>query len=270
MVVLTGTILVLSLVFGAWVLILSGRTPEAAGVGLIAGAAIAWAAWKLQRAISQSHWQYCALHETSQRSEQGAIDMLGNIIDCVEGRDRYWKGHSDSVGRLAEQMARKLNQPDQWCRMLGLAGKLHDVGKLGLPQIAQDRRFGQEEFRLIAHHSQLSHDMLEPLESLQPVLPAIRHHHERANGTGYPDELAGENVPLGARILAVADAYDAMIHDRPHRPAMMPHQAVAELERCTPAGYDSRCVTALMGVLNLVKIDLPVQGPAPALQNVAV
>ena len=107
------------------------------------------------------------------------------------------------------------------------------------------------EFRTIQKHSEVSYEILKPLESLREVLPAIRYHHERMNGTGYPAGIREEEIPLGARILAVADAYDAMTHDRPHRSAMTPLAAMKELDRCTPHGYDRTCVDALAGMMHL-------------------
>jgi HD-GYP domain-containing protein (c-di-GMP phosphodiesterase class II) len=90
---------------------------------------------------------------------------------------------------------------------------------------------------------------------LAGVLPAIRAHHERLNGTGYPAGLAGDEIPLGARILAVADAYEAMTHDRPHRPAVSPLIAMRELRRCCPSGFDPQCVEALAHVLNVPALE---------------
>ena len=104
--------------------------------------------------------------------------------------------------------------------------------------------------RTVREHSDISYEVLKPLAMLAPVLPAIRHHHERTNGTGYPAALAGDAIPLEARILAVADAYDAMTHDRPHRQALSSLVALRELRRCCPSGYDSRCVEALAEVLH--------------------
>jgi len=143
--------------------------------------------------------------------------------------------------------------------LMNLAGRLHDIGMLAVPQsiVAQRSTLGAEAFRSIKEHPSISWEALKPLELLEEVLPAIRHHHERMNGTGYPSGLSGEEIPLTARILAVADAYDAMTHDRPHRGAVTPLSAVHELRRCAPEGYAPRCVEALADVLHLPALEGP-------------
>ena len=141
--------------------------------------------------------------------------------------------------------------------MLELAGQLHDIGLLAVPEtiIQSYARFGVEEFRSVQKHSEASYEVLKPLEMLADVLPAVRYHHERLNGTGYPAGLKEGQVPLGARILAVADSYDAMTHDRPHRAAMSPLVAMRELQRCCPSGYDPECVEALAEIMNIPALE---------------
>lgn len=187
------------------------------------------------------------------KSEQHCVEVLRRIIRLVEARDHYWRGHSEHVARLAGQIAENLGLPPEQCRRLTLAGQLHDIGLLAMPDglMTSRQSFGVDELRCVMRHSVVSYEVLKPLELLRDILPLVRHHHERLNGTGYPDGLRGDDIPLGARILAVADAYDAMTHDRPYRDAMTPVQAVSELRRCTPAGYDGKCVAALAKILGL-------------------
>jgi len=251
MILVSSGSLVLLMMFGGWALVLSGQALQALGGGLIAGLAIAWAVWRVHRALTRSHGEYCALHDASRRSEEHCVQVLRRIVHFVEDSDRYWSGHSNNVGRLAEQIARTLGLKDPQCELLNMAGQLHDIGMLGIPDAANAGKFGCDQFRQMTRHSEISYEMLEPLESLQPILLAVRHHHERMNGTGYPDGLAGEDIPLEARILAVADAYDAMTHDRPYRGAMTDQQAMNELKRCSPGGYDPRCVGALAQILHM-------------------
>jgi HD-GYP domain-containing protein (c-di-GMP phosphodiesterase class II) len=153
-------------------------------------------------------------------------------------------------------IARQLGMSGSEVEQIILAGELHDIGLLAVPEsvILNHSRFGIDDFRCVQTHSVASHDVLKPLEMLGEVLPAIRAHHEKFNGTGYPDGLKGESIPLGGRILAVADAYDAMTHDRPHRQAMSPMIALRELRRCTPAGFDPDCVNALAEGLRIPTI----------------
>jgi HD-GYP domain-containing protein (c-di-GMP phosphodiesterase class II) len=204
------------------------------------------------------------LRSSAYEAERHYIDVLGRIVKIVEARGMHWSGHSARVGKLAEQIARRRGMDQNAATMMNLAGQLHDIGLLAVPDavLHQHTNFGSEAFGSVQRHSEASFEVLRPLESLASVLPAIRHHHERMNGTGYPMGLTGENIPLGARILAVADAYDAMTHDRPHRSALTPYRAMQELRRCTPAGFDETCVDALAEVVNLPRLKELLAGAA--------
>ncbi len=217
-------------------------------VGVGAGMVI-----QIQRALSRLGTQSKLVRHSASVAEKHYIDVLGRIVKVVESRDRYWAGHSHNVGRLAGLIARQLGLEEFQCEQMVLAGELHDIGLLAVPEsvMLNHSRFGVEDFRCVQTHSAISHDVLKPLEMLAGILPAIRAHHEKLNGTGYPDGLKGDCIPLGGRILAVADAYDAMTHDRPHRQAMSPVTALRELRRCSPAGFDPACVEALAGALNV-------------------
>lgn len=190
-------------------------------------------------------------------AERHYIDVLWRIVRFVEARDKYTKGHSERVGRLGEQMAGKMGLPPRRCALMHHAGRLHDIGMIAIPEQILSARSGMgvQGFRTIQKHSQIGYEVLKPLQCLAEVLPAIRYHHERMNGTGYPAGLRGEQIPLEARLLAVADAYDAMTHDRPHRAAMTPLAAMKELRRCCPSGYDADCVAALADLVHLPKLE---------------
>ena len=222
-------------------------------IAVIAGATI----FEVRRAARDLHGQSRSARKGAAEAERHYVDVLRKIISFVEGRECYWRGHSKSVGRLAREIARRMNLPEELCQKLELAGQLHDIGLLAIPEvfISGAEGFGIDEFRSLQKHSEASHEVLRPLLMLADVLPAIRAHHERMNGTGYPDGLAGEDIPLGGRILAVADSYDAMTHDRPGRSAMSPLAAMRELGRCSPAGYDPACVEALAEVLNVPALE---------------
>jgi HD-GYP domain-containing protein (c-di-GMP phosphodiesterase class II) len=206
------------------------------------------------------HWSLRMLSNHSEGLSQAAaiaeehyIDVLLRIVRSVEARDKYSIGHSERVGNLAGKMAEEMGLPDHEVRQLGIAGQLHDIGMVAIPEhiVVGRAKMGTQGFRTIKTHSQIGYDVLMPLKSISSVLDATRYHHERMNGTGYPQGLRGEEIPLCARIVAVADAYDAMTHDRPQRLALSSFAAVRELRRCTPAGYDSDCVKALAECLNL-------------------
>ena len=226
-----------------------------------------------------AHWaakhygrQSQTLRKAAILAEQHYINALRQIVRIVEGRDPYTRGHSERVAMLAERIARQLDLPSQRCEQLRLAGQLHDIGLLAVSDNVLRKKggFSAGEYKSVQRHSVVSYDLLQPMESLAEVLFAIRHHHERLNGTGYPDGLSGEEILLEARILAVADSYEAMTHDRPHRPAMAPLSAMQELRRCAPSGYDVRCVEALAEIVHLGELQeimslveaTPAQAPA--------
>jgi len=235
-------------------------------LGMAAGGLVAAVAALLVFEVRKA---VAALGQESRRARLGAaeaerhyVQVLRRIISYVEARDKYWRGHSENVGRLARRIARQMGLPKQTCSLLELAGQLHDIGLLAVPEsvVKGFSRFGVEEYQSVQKHSEASYEVLRPLEMLAEVLPAIRHHHERINGTGYPAGLKGEQIPLAGRILAVADAYDAMTHDRPHRGAMTPLAAMRELRRCSPSGFDSRCVEALGEVMNMPALEEAIGG----------
>jgi HD-GYP domain-containing protein (c-di-GMP phosphodiesterase class II) len=196
------------------------------------------------------------LLQASRQAQLHYIDVLKRIVRFSEIREGYDGGRSERIARLCCQMGEKMGLEEEKIEQLSVAGWLHDIGLLAVPEqvLHKATRLSGDEFRSVKRHAETSYEVLEPLDMLRDVLPAIRHHHERANGTGYPDGLRGEAIPLEARILAVADTYDALTHDRPHRPAMSSYDAVKELQRCSPAGFDPDCVEALAEVVNLPQL----------------
>ncbi len=194
-----------------------------------------------------------SLQQAATEAERHYIDVMRRLVKYVEARNKYTTGHSDRVGVLAEKIGREMGFGQEMCQSLNLAGQLHDIGMLAIPEHILHRRteLGVDAFRCVMEHPEIAFEVLKPLKSLADILPAIRHHHERMNGTGYPSGLSDAGIPVEARILAVADSYDAMTNDRANRPAMTPLQAIMELRRCTPAGYDPDCVDALGKVMNL-------------------
>jgi HD-GYP domain-containing protein (c-di-GMP phosphodiesterase class II) len=205
------------------------------------------------RELSQRHE---ALHQASIQAEHHYFKVLRRIVAAVEAREPYTRGRSKRIAFLARRIAEKLGLATGQCHLIYLAAQVHDIGLLAVPDhiLNKPSRLGSEEFRAVQRHAEASYRILQPLASLQDILQAVRYHHERMNGTGYPHQLAGETIPLTARILAVADAYDAMTHDRPHRPALPAIEALNELRRCSPAGYDSQCVEAIEEVMNMRRL----------------
>jgi HD-GYP domain-containing protein (c-di-GMP phosphodiesterase class II) len=226
--------------------------------------------YQVHRAVARLRDQSSAIRSAAVEAEEHYADVLAKMVQFAEARDPYLQGHSHRIGELARKMGARMGMAKEQTDLLALAGKLHDVGLLAVPSgtLGEARRISAESFRSIKEHSRIGYEILKPLSSLQDALLAVRHHHERMNGTGYPDGLIGSNIPREARILAVADSYDAMTHDRPHRSAISPADAIRELRRCCPAGYDPLCVDALTQVAQesefvgaLVSAD---QGPSAA------
>ena len=225
----------------------------AAAIAAVAGLLL----YTVHQAFTHMHAHSGRLATSAGEAERHYVEVLRRIVKIVEARGEHWSGHSERVGQLARRMSVKIGLEADLAEQMGLAGELHDIGLLAVSEalLAQHGNFGSEAFDSVQKHSEASFELLRPLESLARVLPAIRHHHERMNGTGYPHGLGGQKVPMEARILAVADAYDAMTHDRPHRSALSPFQAMQELRRCTPDGFDGACVDALAAVVNLPKLE---------------
>lgn len=175
------------------------------------------------------------------------------VLDLAEAVDLRFSGsarHSETVGRYAAMMATELGLSEQQVERVRLAGMLHDVGKVGVPDgiLSKPDKLTDEEFQIIKRHPELGAQILE-----HPVLADVREwvysHHERPDGGGYPRGLAGEALSLEAKILAVADSYEAMTSDRAYRASIGPVAARAELERCAETQFDPRVVAALLAVL---------------------
>jgi len=185
------------------------------------------------------------------REEAALIGMTEALVTLVEARDHPTGHHAHQVSDLVFQLAFALGVPATEAQMLALAGRLHDVGKIAVPDIVLQKpaALTEEEYALMRTHAVVGADVVNHIPALRPLAPVIRAHHERWDGQGYPDHLAGEAIPFGARILMVADAYLAMIVDRPYRNACAPSDALAELRRCERSQFDPQVVETLAFLL---------------------
>ena len=168
------------------------------------------------------------------------ISSMTSLVNTLEAKDPYTKGHSLRVCEISVKIAEHIYGVSKESREVELAGKLHDIGKVGVREVVLDKpgRLTEEEFYHIKEHPVIGERILIPIDRLKPITKVIRHHHERFNGTGYPDGLTGEEIPLGSRILTIADSYDAMISARPYRPSMAPENAAEEIKKCLGTQYD--------------------------------
>jgi diguanylate cyclase (GGDEF)-like protein/putative nucleotidyltransferase with HDIG domain len=177
---------------------------------------------------------------------QARLRAAENLIRIVDSKDTYTGEHSQAVARLVEAMARQLELDDETTEQLKLAGLLHDLGKIAIPDtlLKKPGCLEPDERRLVRAHVQFGHSLLEGL-GIEPVDSWVLHHHEHWDGSGYPDGLAGEEIPFGSRVILVADAYDAMTSDRTYRRASTASQALAEIRRRAGAQFDPAVVSAL-------------------------
>ncbi|QDU39433.1 Cyclic di-GMP phosphodiesterase response regulator RpfG [Maioricimonas rarisocia] len=150
------------------------------------------------------------------------LSFVKSLVTTLDAKDSYTRGHSQRVALIAHRIARQLRLTEQETDAIYLSGLLHDIGKVGINDsiLKKPGRLTDEEFALIQRHPVIGYDILSGLKKLQHILPGVRHHHESFNGTGYPDRLAGHEIPLMARVLAVADAFDAMGSNRSYRQGM--------------------------------------------------
>jgi putative nucleotidyltransferase with HDIG domain len=174
--------------------------------------------------------------------------MLSTLSRAIEARDPYTRGHSTRVTQIAEAIARRLGWDEEQLKLLYVGGPLHDVGKLGVSGevLAKPGRLDENELAQIREHPKLGARILLRVAALRGALPYVLYHHERWDGGGYPTGRAGEEIPLEARVLAVADAFDAMTSDRPYRPALDRHEAIAEVARCSGTQFDPEIVRVFL------------------------
>jgi putative nucleotidyltransferase with HDIG domain len=163
----------------------------------------------------------------------------------------YNQQHSESVARLASGIASALQMDDEDVHRIRVAGLLHDVGLVSVPAEIINKRdhLTSEEWNRIKEHPEISESILRHVSSLESFLPVVRHHHEHFDGAGYPDGLSGKEIPIGARIIAVADAFQAMTCDRPYRDALSVEQALVELQLGAGSQFDPRVVEAFIAIL---------------------
>ncbi len=159
-------------------------------------------------------------------------ESLRALVAAIDARDPYTAGHSERVSRYAVWMGETLGLSREEQKQLELAALFHDIGKISIPDavLLKAGRLSEEEYRLIQSHPERGVEILRHIRQFEPILPAVRHHHERWDGQGYPDGLAGEAIPLFARIIAYVDTYDALTTDRPYRKGFPPRRALEILE----------------------------------------
>jgi HD domain len=197
--------------------------------------------------LAVARWAF-SQYSAEQQAYESTIHAL---VQAVETKDRYTRGHSERVSRASVMIARFIGMREDRLNALRYAGILHDVGKLGVPTklLQKTDRLSEEEFAAIKLHPVRGLEMLSDIEFLDEAFKGILHHHERLDGRGYPMGLAGAQIPEFARVIAVADAFDSMTSTRSYRHARSVEDAITELERCKGSQFDPRMVAALIASL---------------------
>ncbi|NIO15408.1 MAG: HD domain-containing protein [Deltaproteobacteria bacterium] len=190
--------------------------------------------------------------ELRKSMEKTYFESISSLAAAVEARDIYTNGHSKRVSELSGGIAAQLRLPEYVVKLVKEASLLHDIGKIGIPDTIlhnSSRKSPDDYFEVIKTHPVIGENIVKPMHSLRRLCPGVRHHHERVDGHGYPDGLSGDAIPIEARIMAVADAFDAMTSDRLYRSSLSRKEAVQQLWKNAGFQFDSQCVKALLAQL---------------------
>lgn len=194
---------------------------------------------------------YKRIHLT-ERMEKHYTDTLSALASALEAKDPYTQEHTNRIRELALALGEAMQVPAETRRALSLGAILHDVGKIGIADsiLLKPAALTDDEWVVMRRHPIIGERMLRDIEFMRPALPIIRHHHERWDGKGYPDRLKGEEIPVGARIVAVCDSFDAMTTDRPYRKSMSVKAACDELLAHAGTQFDPTCVALAVQVIS--------------------
>ena len=198
-----------------------------------------------QRSLSQS------LTLANEHLEKVNLSFATALVATLDARDRYTAGHSAAVAIYSRDIARRMGLPEELQAKAYLCGLVHDIGKIGLPPglLEKPGALTLDERRQMEKHSEIGERILANVEDYTDIAQIVRHHHERIDGEGYPDGIAGEEIPLLSRIIAVADAYNAMTSDRPYRDAMPSRVARLRLAQAVESQFDTTAVAAFEAIL---------------------
>jgi putative nucleotidyltransferase with HDIG domain len=176
------------------------------------------------------------------------LESLRAVILALEEKDPYTHGHSLRVAEYSLLLAKEIGLNETEVREVELSALFHDIGKIGIPDsiLSKPSRLTRAEFEIMKSHPVRSAKIIEKISALRNLVPGIKHHHERMDGLGYPDGLKGEEVPFYARIILIADTFDAMTSTRPYRLALSKEVALKELLSCSGTQFDSKMVEAFI------------------------
>jgi putative nucleotidyltransferase with HDIG domain len=210
---------------------------------------------KMARTIQK---QKASLQGSAEDLESSYNDIVRILAAALDARDNYTYGHSARVARFAIAVAERLEFTREELKELEMGCLLHDIGKIHVRDAVLNKQYSldQKEFREISQHPLLGSQILELAPSLHKYIPGVKHHHERFDGTGYPDQLSGDEIPLHAQILALADTYDAMTSSRPYRKGLSQEKALAEIRRCSGSQFNPKLAEIFIDVTPVVSAQL--------------
>ncbi len=242
-------------------------------VGLVFGVIWLVLALLVRGASSRMHAQHedlasssHDLAESSRALEASLLETIETLNAAVEARDPYTAGHSQRVRRVSLAIGRELRLPARRLGALGTAALFHDIGKIGMPDsiLTKPDRLDRAEAAVMREHATRGAEIVARISSLADSVPAIRHHHERWDGLGYPDRLSGTDVPVEAAVIAIADAWDAMTTDRPYADALGVDEAMLQIHAGRGKQFNPAVVDAFVSVARRRPADIMPSGPTPS------
>ncbi len=192
------------------------------------------------------------LQDTYDKLERAYMESIQTLRFTVEAKDSYTRGHSDRVSEYSVLIGKYMGLPEEDLKALRIGGLFHDIGKIGVPDsiLLKTEKLTDDEYSEIKNHPTIGAHILSSATIFQDLIPIVKHHHEKYDGTGYPSKLKGEDIPLFARIAAVADTFDAMTSKRTYRDALPIDTVKAEIERCKGTQFDPKIADVFLDILN--------------------
>jgi putative nucleotidyltransferase with HDIG domain len=179
------------------------------------------------------------------------FEIIQTFARIVDAKDAYTANHSSRVRNYSKMIAEKIGFSVEMTKQIEYAALMHDIGKIGISEniLKRDGALSQEETEVMKSHPIIGYNIIAPMSFLSELAPIVLYHHERYDGSGYPEKLSKDNIPLGARIISIADSYDAMTSDRPYRKALTKEESISELVRKSGTQFDPKIVEIFIEIL---------------------